>query len=87
VKEIQRKIAEIWHERQPGITTVQRTYITFNISRDGHPSNVQVVQSSGVPLMDVAAVRTVQSVDKFGPLPPDYAGDNISVEFWFDNKR
>jgi hypothetical protein len=29
----------------------------------------------------------LQRIDTFGPLPPDYSGNKVSVEFWFDYKR
>ncbi len=86
---IQQKVAENWlkYEVDPRITTAQRVYITFNVARDGHPSNVQVEQSSGVPSLDISAVRALQRIDTFGPLPPDYPGSKISVEYWFDYKK
>jgi periplasmic protein TonB len=86
---IQQKVAENWlkYEVDPRITTAQRVYITFDIARDGHPANVQVEQSSGVPSLDISAVRALQRIDTFGPLPPDYSGSKISVEYWFDYKR
>lgn len=86
---IQQKVAENWlkYEVDPKIATAQRVYITFDVARDGHPSNVQVEQSSGVPSLDVSAVRALQRIDTFGPLPPDYSGNKISVEYWFDYKR
>ena len=62
-------------------------YITFDIARDGHPTNVQVEQSSGVPSLDISAVRALQRIDTFGTLPPDYSGNKISVEYWFDYKK
>jgi protein TonB len=86
---IQQKVAENWlkYEVDPRIATAQRVYIVFDIARDGHPTNVQVEQSSGVPSLDVSAVRALQRIDTFGPLPPDYSGNKISVEYWFDYKR
>jgi protein TonB len=48
---------------------------------------VQVEQSSGVPSLDTSAVRALQRIDTFGSLPPDYSGNKISVEYWFDYKR
>jgi protein TonB len=86
---IQQKVAENWlkYEVDPRITTAQRVYITFDIARDGHPANVQVEQSSGVPSLDISAVRALQRIDTFGPLPADYSGGKISVEYWFDYKR
>ena len=89
VRVIQQKVAENWlkYEVDPRVTTAQRVYIVFDIARDGHPSNVQIEQSSGVPSLDISAVRALQRIDTFGPLPPDYAGGKISVEYWFDYKR
>jgi len=86
---IQQKVSENWlkYEVDPRITSAQRVYITFDVARDGHPMNVQVEQSSGVPSLDISAVRALQRIDTFGPLPPDYSGNKISVEFWFDYKR
>jgi len=55
--------------------------------RDGHPTNVQVEQSSGVPSLDQSAVRALQRIDTFGPLPSDYSGTKISVEWWFDYSK
>ena len=71
----------------PRISDAQRVYVTFDVMRDGHPANVQVEQSSGVPSLDQSAVRAIQRIDTFGPLPPDYSGNKVSVEFWFDYKR
>jgi periplasmic protein TonB len=89
VQVIQKKVSENWlkYEVDPGITSAQRVYITFDIARDGHPSNVQVEQSSGIPSLDQSATRALQRIDTFGPLPPDYSGGKISVEYWFDYSR
>jgi periplasmic protein TonB len=89
VRVIQQKVSENWlkYEVDPNITNAQRVYITFDVARDGHPTNVQVEQSSGVPSLDISAVRAVERIDTFGPLPSDYAGNKISVEYWFDYKR
>jgi periplasmic protein TonB len=86
---IQQKVSDNWlkYEVDPKITTAQRVYITFDVMRDGHPANVQVEQSSGVPSLDISAVRALQRIDTFGPLPPDYSGGKISVEYWFDYKK
>ncbi len=89
VQTVQRKVTENWlkYEVDPRITEAKRVYVTFDIARDGHPSNVVIEQSSGVPSLDQSAVRALQRIDTFGPLPSDYAGRKVSVEFWFDYKR
>ena len=89
VRVIQQKVSENWlrYEVDPRITSAQRVYITFDVARDGHPSNVRVEQSSGVPTLDISATRALERIDTFGPLPADYPGSKISVEYWFDYKR
>jgi len=86
---VQRRVSENWlkYEVDPRISQSQRVYLTFDISRDGRPSNVQIEQSSGVPSLDQSAVRAIQRIDTFGPLPSDYSGNKVSVEFWFDYKK
>jgi protein TonB len=89
VRVVQQKVSENWlkYEIDPRITEAQRVYITFDVMRDGHPANVQIDQSSGVPSLDQSAMRAIQRIDTFGPLPADYSGNKVSVEFWFDYKR
>jgi periplasmic protein TonB len=89
VRVIQQKVSENWmkYEVDPSITSAQRVYITFDVARDGHPMNARIEQSSGVPSLDISAVRALQRIDTFGPLPSDYSGSKISVEYWFDYKR
>ena len=89
VRVVQQKVSENWlkYEVDPGVTDARRVYVTFDIMRDGHPASVQVEQSSGVPSLDQSAVRALKRIDTFGPLPPDYSGNKVSVEFWFDYKR
>jgi protein TonB len=89
VRVVQQKVSENWlkYEVDPGITEARRVYLTFDITRDGQPGNVTVEQSSGVPSLDQSAVRALQRIDTFGPLPSDYPGNKVSVEFWFDYKK
>lgn len=86
---VRRKVSENWmkYEVDPGINAARRVYIVFDILRSGQPTNVQVEQSSGVPSLDMSAVRAIQRIDTFGPLPNDYSGNRVSVEFWFDYRR
>ncbi len=89
VRVVQQKVSQNWlkYEVDSRIGNAQRVYVTFDVLRDGRPANVQVEQSSGVPSLDQSAVRALQRIDTFGPLPSDYSGNKVSVEFWFDYKR
>jgi len=89
VDAVRRKISENWlkYEIDPTIKSASKVYVTFEIGRNGQPSNIQISQSSGVPSLDVSAKRALQRIDTFGPLPADYPGSRVNVEFYFDFKR
>jgi protein TonB len=85
---VARKVHQAWQsEVNPSINSAKRVYILFDIARSGTPSNVHIEQSSGIPSLDLSAVRALQRIDTFGPLPPGYTGSYVSVEFWFDYRR
>jgi protein TonB len=86
---VRRKVSENWlmYEVDPNVDTARRVYIYFEIDRSGSPGNIRVEQSSGVPSLDQSATRALQRIDTFGPLPPEYNGRYVAVEFWFDYKR
>ena len=89
VRVVNQKVSENWlkYDVDPRIQNASRVYLTFDIDRAGRPSHVQVEQSSGVPSLDISAVRALQRIDTFGPLPTEYSGSKVSVEFWFDYKK
>ncbi len=89
VDTVRRKVSENWmkYEVDPNVSSARRVYIYFEIDRSGAPRNIRVEQSSGIPTLDISAMRALQRIDTFGPLPGDYSGNRVSVEFWFDYKR
>jgi protein TonB len=89
VRVVNQKVSENWmkYEIDPRIQSANRVYVTFDIERNGKPTHIQVEQTSGVPSLDLSAMRALQRIDTFGPLPADYSGSRVSVEFWFDYKR
>jgi periplasmic protein TonB len=88
VQTVNRKVSDNWYTVEVNSSAQgKRVYLTFDILRDGSPTNVQVEQSSGIPALDQSAVRALQRIDTFGPLPPGYSGSKVSVEFWFDYQK
>lgn len=89
VDTVRRTVQQQWlaYEVDPHTPQGAKVYLTFEISRDGHPGNVQVEKQSGFPSLDISAVRAMQRIDTFGPLPGDYRGSKVAVEFYFDYKR
>lgn len=89
VRVVQQKVSENWmkYEIDPSIHSANRVYVQFDINHSGQPTVVHIEQSSGVPSLDQSAVRAIQRIDTFGPLPAGYSGNKVTVEFWFDYKR
>lgn len=89
VRVVQQKVSQNWlkYEVDPGISDAHRVYVSFDITRDGRPGNIRIDQSSGVASLDQSATQALQRIDTFGPLPSDYSGNKVSVQFWFDYKR
>ncbi len=89
VRVVQQKVSENWlkYEIDPSIHSANRVYVQFDINHSGQPTGVHIEQSSGVPSLDQSAVRAIQRIDTFGPLPAGYSGNKVTVEFWFDYKR
>jgi TonB family protein len=71
----------------PNILAAPRIYVTFEIARDGTLTDVQITQSSGIPEVDRSALRAILASNPLAPLPPDYAGTYVKVEFYFDFHR
>ncbi len=80
---VSQKVSQNWvaTEADPRSSLGKRVTLLFDIDRDGNPQNVRVETRSGSPSLDQSALRAVQRVDGFGPLP---AGNQISIEFAFD---
>jgi len=89
VQKVNRTVSDRWYQAEvdPRVSSARRVYLLFDIDRSGAPSNVRIEQSSGVPSLDQSAIRALQRIDTFGPLPPEYTGSKVSVEFWFDYQR
>jgi TonB family protein len=71
----------------PTIVSAPRVYLTFAILRDGTITDVQIIQSSGVPEVDRSALRAILASNPLPALPPDYRGSSVNVQFYFDFHR
>ncbi|MGI4831461.1 MAG: TonB family protein [Janthinobacterium lividum] len=80
---VSQRVSQNWVASEADARTSQghRVTLLFDIDRDGNPLNVHVENRSGSPTLDQSAMRAVQRVDGFGPLP---AGNQITIEFSFD---
>jgi len=79
---VNRTVAQNWYtqEADPRASVGKSVIVIFDIDRSGAPSNPRLETGSGSASLDQSALRAVQRVEGFGPLP---AGDHITVEYTF----
>ena len=87
VRQLTAKVASQWFTQTldsgaPG----HRVFISFRVNRDGTPSDITIAKPSGDSTLDQSALRALQRIDAFAPLPDGYAGQYINVQYYFDPK-
>ena len=82
---ITRKVSEAWYRQEidPSTPYGNQVRVMFTISRDGTVHDIHVSQNSPSPTLNSSSLRAVQRVDSFGPLPNQYTGSNVTVEYTF----
>ena len=60
-----------------------RTLIQFSIARNGGVPKLVIAKSSGTPPLDRAAVAGISASNPFPPLPSEYLGRDIRLQFTF----
>jgi periplasmic protein TonB len=80
---VSRTVSQNWYttEADPRASQGKHVIVVMDIQRDGSPTNVRVQTRSGSPTLDTSALRAIQRIDTFGPLP---SGDHVTVELSFD---
>lgn len=82
MKELQRRIKMNWDP--PKGNESKRVILLFKIARDGRLLSVNVHRSSGLPAADNAAINAVKLTAPFRPLPPEFKGNSVDIQFTFD---
>lgn len=82
MRELQRKIKLNWDP--PKGNESKRVVLLFKIAKDGRLLSCRVYKSSGLQSADAAALKAVELTAPFKPLPADFKGQNIDIQFTFD---
>ena len=82
MRDLQRRIKMNWDP--PKGNESKRVVLMFKIAKDGKLLSCSVYKSSGLPSADKAAIHAVQATAPFRPLPPEYKGSSIDIQFTFD---
>ena len=82
MRELQRRIKLNWDP--PKGNESKTVVLLFKIAKDGRLLSCKIHKSSGLPSADQAALKAVELTAPFRPLPADFKGQNIDIQFTFD---
>ena len=82
MRELQRRIKINWNP--PKGNESKRVVLLFKIAKDGRLLSCSVFKSSGLPSADKAALDAVHATAPFRPLPVEFKGQSIDIQFTFD---
>lgn len=82
MRDLQRRIKMNWDP--PKGNESKRVVLLFRIAKDGRLLSCQVSKSSGLAAADNAAMHAVKLTAPFRPLPANFRGQSIDIQFTFD---
>jgi protein TonB len=88
VRQLTQKVSQQWFTQTlDGNAPGHRVTLNFRVEHDGTPSHIVIATPSGDATLDASAVRALQRIDTFGPLPDTYSGSYINVQYYFEPKQ
>lgn len=82
MKDVETRIKRNWSP--PKSSTNKKVIVSFEIAKDGRLLSYIIKQSSDVALVDKAAIEAIRLTSPFRPLPPEFKGQSVPIEFTFD---
>jgi len=82
MRELQSRIKYNWDP--PKGNESKRVVLLFRIAKNGQLLSNKVSKSSGLPAADRAALNAVEVTAPFRPLPAEFKGQYIDIQFTFD---
>lgn len=82
MRDLQDRIKRRWEP--PRGNESKRVVLLFKIAKDGRLLKVTMVKGSGMPAADKAALDAVENAAPFKPLPPEFRGQHVEIQFTFD---
>ncbi|NJM00809.1 MAG: TonB family protein [Synechococcaceae cyanobacterium SM2_3_2] len=80
--DLKRRVEDNWIPGQSGAS--RTTVVVFSVGRNGSLSNPRISRSSGHQPTDDAALQSISRASPFMPLPAEYVGDAVQINFTFD---
>lgn len=82
MKDLQRQMKYNWNP--PKADENSHAVVLFSINKDGQLLKSKLIKSSGNPEYDKAALKTLELTQPFKPLPQEFTGQSVDVQFTFD---
>ncbi|MCS7031656.1 MAG: TonB family protein [Gloeomargarita sp. SKYG116] len=79
---LRRRVQQNWRPRAPD--QQRQTVVGFTVNRNGQIANLRVLRSSGSPQTDAETLEAIQRAAPFGPLPEQFAYNQLEIEFTFN---
>ncbi len=86
---VKRRIESVWGYPQAARGLTGNLVVTFGITRDGHLSDLQLTQTSGIAPLDNEAIRAIRQATPFSPFPErmHFERLNIRAAFYYHVSR
>lgn len=82
MRDLQRRIKRNWNP--PKGNESKRVVLLFRVGKDGKLLSYSIHKSSGSTKVDQAALDALKLTSPFRPLPPEFTGDFVDIQFTFD---
>ena len=83
MSKIQKDIKKNWNP--PKGNESAQVVVLFSIYKDGHVGkDIKILKSSGKKTVDIAATDAIQKTSPFEPLPQQFSGEKVDIQFSFD---
>jgi TonB family protein len=86
IETLKSKVSSSWYSGlvSPGQRGIFLVVVYFKILRNGGIEDLEITQKSGVPSLDLSALRAIENAAPFAPLPGDYPYSYLPVSFEFE---
>ena len=86
---VKRRIESVWGYPPEARGLTGNLVVTFGITRDGHLSDLQLTQTSGLAPLDNEAIRAIRQATPFTPFPERMRFErlNIRAAFYYHTSR
>lgn len=82
MRDMQRRIKLNWDPPKQEVS--KSVTLLYTINKDGSLKKYKVLKSSGDKYLDNAAIKALKDTSPFRPLPKEFEGESVDVQFTFD---